>query len=354
MKGKSGELNGFLDRGATFRGELEFEDTMRIDGKFNGKIHSKNELIVGESAHIEGDIHVGRIAISGTVIGKIVADTRVEIHRNGKVYSDVDTPALIIEEGAIFQGNCVMGDKKARQRHEHRRESVAWSPVAAAAAFVCCVRCEETYAEAAAAATALQGHNHPRILATSTIASGIVNSSSMPRTSSQRRSHAAAIRSFAFDCVKFSSQMSPTYLRPSRSGRPNVRQTSGRCSYIMQRRPGRRGSGTASTCVRSKNASFSSGEHSRRFGCALDSTISSARRMIFLRREGWSCCQSFGDHRHVARADLEKTVAAERAAGAALQVLRLGPHHRRKVLVGALENAAVVVICHRVLRNAEG
>jgi cytoskeletal protein CcmA (bactofilin family) len=112
MKGKSGELNGFLDRGATFRGEMEFEDTMRIDGKFNGKIHSKNELIVGESAHIEGDIHVGRIAISGTVVGKIVADIRVEIHRNGKVYSDVETPALIIEEGAIFQGNCVMGDKK--------------------------------------------------------------------------------------------------------------------------------------------------------------------------------------------------------------------------------------------------
>jgi cytoskeletal protein CcmA (bactofilin family) len=109
---KSGELNGFLDRGATFRGELEFEDTMRIDGKFHGKIQSKNELIVGESAHIEGNVHVGRIAISGTVVGKIIADQRVEIHRNGKVYSDVETPALIIEEGAIFQGNCVMGDKK--------------------------------------------------------------------------------------------------------------------------------------------------------------------------------------------------------------------------------------------------
>ena len=112
MKNKSGELNGFLDRGSSFKGELEFEDTMRIDGKFNGKIHSKNELIVGESAHIEGEIHVGRIAISGTVVGKIKADQRVEIHRNGKVYSDVDTPALVIEEGAIFQGNCVMGDKK--------------------------------------------------------------------------------------------------------------------------------------------------------------------------------------------------------------------------------------------------
>jgi cytoskeletal protein CcmA (bactofilin family) len=112
MKGKSGELNGFLDRGATFKGEMEFEDTMRIDGKFNGRISSKNELIVGESAHIEGDVHVGRVAISGTVVGKIVAAQRVEIHRNGKVYCDIDTPALIIEEGAIFQGNCVMGDRK--------------------------------------------------------------------------------------------------------------------------------------------------------------------------------------------------------------------------------------------------
>ena len=96
MKNKTGELNGFLDRGSSFRGELEFEDTMRIDGKFSGKIHSKNELIVGESAHIEGDVHVGRIAISGTIVGKIVADQRVEIHRNGKVFSDIDTPALII------------------------------------------------------------------------------------------------------------------------------------------------------------------------------------------------------------------------------------------------------------------
>jgi cytoskeletal protein CcmA (bactofilin family) len=112
-KTRTGELNGFLDRGSSFKGELDFEDTMRIDGKFNGSITSKNELIVGEAAHIDGNIHVGRIAISGTVVGKIKADQRVEIHRNGKVYSDIDTPALIIEEGAIFQGNCVMGEKKA-------------------------------------------------------------------------------------------------------------------------------------------------------------------------------------------------------------------------------------------------
>lgn len=109
MKGKAGgDLNGFLDRGSSFRGELEFEDTMRIDGRFNGKVISKNELIVGESATIEGEIHVGTIAISGTVIGKIKADQRIEIHRSGRVFCELETPALVIEEGATFQGSCVM------------------------------------------------------------------------------------------------------------------------------------------------------------------------------------------------------------------------------------------------------
>jgi cytoskeletal protein CcmA (bactofilin family) len=107
---KSGDLNGFLDKGSSFRGELEFEDTIRIDGRFNGKISSKNELIVGEAARVEGEVHVGLIAISGTVDGKIVATQKIEIHRTGKVYGNITTPILVIEEGAVFQGECTMGE----------------------------------------------------------------------------------------------------------------------------------------------------------------------------------------------------------------------------------------------------
>lgn len=113
MKPKgTGELNGFLDRGSSFHGDLEFEDTMRIDGRYNGRITSKNELIVGESAHVEGEIQVGKIAISGTVTGKIKADQRVEIHRSGRVYCEIETPTLVIEEGALFQGSCSMAEAK--------------------------------------------------------------------------------------------------------------------------------------------------------------------------------------------------------------------------------------------------
>ena len=111
MKGKSGDLNGFLDKGSTFRGELDFEDTLRIDGRFNGKISSKNELIVGETAHIDGEVHVGRLAISGTVEGTISAEQKIEIHRTGKVFGSIETPVLVVEEGAVLEGDISMGKK---------------------------------------------------------------------------------------------------------------------------------------------------------------------------------------------------------------------------------------------------
>jgi cytoskeletal protein CcmA (bactofilin family) len=104
---KGGELNGFLDRGSTFRGEMEFEDTMRVDGRFIGKIISKNELIIGDTANVEGELLVGSVAISGTVRGKIKAG-KIEVHRNGRVFCDIETAALVIEEGGTFEGNCSM------------------------------------------------------------------------------------------------------------------------------------------------------------------------------------------------------------------------------------------------------
>ena len=112
-KAGEGVLNGFLDRGSHFKGELSFEDTLRIDGKFEGTIRSDNELVVGDTADVNADIHVGSISIDGTVRGKVVPKSKIEIHPHGKVFADLTSPVLKIEEGALFQGACLMEmDKK--------------------------------------------------------------------------------------------------------------------------------------------------------------------------------------------------------------------------------------------------
>jgi cytoskeletal protein CcmA (bactofilin family) len=93
-----------LGRGARFEGKLTFEGTVRIDATFIGSIVTNDVLVVGEAARIDADITCGTIIVHGEVNGNISAKTGVEIHRSGKVRGDLETPALMIERGAHFQG----------------------------------------------------------------------------------------------------------------------------------------------------------------------------------------------------------------------------------------------------------
>jgi cytoskeletal protein CcmA (bactofilin family) len=125
----SGELNGFLDVGSKIQGELRFEDTFRIDGHLQGKTTSKGDLIVGEKGRVEGEIAVGQLFVSGTVLGSVQATGRVEIMAGARVEADVDTPVLVVEEGAHFTGGCTMG----RRAKESQPEETSTSTVAPAA-----------------------------------------------------------------------------------------------------------------------------------------------------------------------------------------------------------------------------
>ena len=108
-----GDLNGFLDAGSHINGELHFEDTFRIDGRLTGQAISDGDLVVGESGEVDAELRVGRIFVSGVVRGKIEATRRVEVTSGGKLLADIKTPSLVIEDGAVFEGRCSMGAKKA-------------------------------------------------------------------------------------------------------------------------------------------------------------------------------------------------------------------------------------------------
>ncbi len=106
-------MNGFLDKGSHLKGELHFEETFRIDGRFEGKIPSGSELILGDSAEVDAEVHVDRVSINGVFKGTIRAKERVEIHPRARVTGEIQTPVLMIEEGAFFEGSCRMSGDAA-------------------------------------------------------------------------------------------------------------------------------------------------------------------------------------------------------------------------------------------------
>jgi cytoskeletal protein CcmA (bactofilin family) len=104
-------LNGFLDKGSHLKGDLEFEETFRIDGKFEGNIRSGSELVLGDTAEVSGDIEVGRLSVNGSLKGTVRAKERIELHARARVEAELTTPVLKIEEGARFDGSCRMGEQ---------------------------------------------------------------------------------------------------------------------------------------------------------------------------------------------------------------------------------------------------
>jgi cytoskeletal protein CcmA (bactofilin family) len=108
-----GDLNGFLDAGSHIQGELAFEATFRVDGKITGKVTSPGSLVVGDGGEIDGEVRVAQVFVSGTLRGRVEAE-RLQIAPDGRVFADVATRSLVIEDGAVFEGRCTMTREAAR------------------------------------------------------------------------------------------------------------------------------------------------------------------------------------------------------------------------------------------------
>lgn len=111
---RSGDLEAFLGKNTSFEGKMSFEGMVRLDGKFDGEIFSGDILIIGDTAIVNAKIKVGTLLVDGKVTGNVHAIDKIEIHSTGKLNGNINTPALVIKEGGVFDGTCKM-DKGAEE-----------------------------------------------------------------------------------------------------------------------------------------------------------------------------------------------------------------------------------------------
>jgi cytoskeletal protein CcmA (bactofilin family) len=111
-KKKVGEVAGFIGKGMAIEGKMSFEETVRVDGSFKGEISATGTLVVGDGGFIEGEVKAGSAIITGTVKGSLDAAVRVELRSPAKFFGEIKTPTLIIDEGVVFEGTCVMVKKE--------------------------------------------------------------------------------------------------------------------------------------------------------------------------------------------------------------------------------------------------
>jgi len=123
---KDGTLSGFVGSGTAVTGEATFKAMLRIDGHMSGRITSSTgTLVVGAGGQVDANIEVAVATIQGIVNGDIIAGQRVELGRAAKVNGNIQTPSLVIEQGAVFEGGCKMIQQKAAaEKVPKRKEDV--------------------------------------------------------------------------------------------------------------------------------------------------------------------------------------------------------------------------------------
>jgi cytoskeletal protein CcmA (bactofilin family) len=109
MARASETLNGFVDSGCLIKGELEFANSFRVDGRVEGIVRSRSELVIGDDGSVEGEIEVARCLIGGEVRGVVTGAEKVVLHASGKVWGEIHAPVVVMEDGAFLEGKVVMG-----------------------------------------------------------------------------------------------------------------------------------------------------------------------------------------------------------------------------------------------------
>ncbi|WP_338669103.1 bactofilin family protein [Pseudodesulfovibrio methanolicus] len=107
------EINAFLGAGTNYHGKLHFQGAVRIDGNFQGEVVSEGTLVIGQDAVVDGQVKVGQLVLSGRIKGEVEAKNKVVLHKTANLQGNIRTPVLVVEEGAVLEGELVMGSLDA-------------------------------------------------------------------------------------------------------------------------------------------------------------------------------------------------------------------------------------------------
>jgi cytoskeletal protein CcmA (bactofilin family) len=108
LEGGKVSQNAFLGAGSQVVGSIVFHGPAVLGGELEGEVHAESRLEVGESAVVKAHIEGVDVIVRGTVHGDITATSKLQLFRSGKIVGNVTCGALLVEDGAVFEGTCRM------------------------------------------------------------------------------------------------------------------------------------------------------------------------------------------------------------------------------------------------------
>jgi len=108
---KNNNIGMIVGRDTVFKGDVNVQGLIRIDGIFEGDIKTIGELVIGESGNIKGTVTALDATIAGTFNGDLTVAGKLELLGTARVIGIIKIGSLVTSDGAVFQGTCSMPGK---------------------------------------------------------------------------------------------------------------------------------------------------------------------------------------------------------------------------------------------------
>jgi cytoskeletal protein CcmA (bactofilin family) len=129
---QTGEVT-IIGKGAKLEGTVVSAGSLRIDGQIKGQVNADGDVMLAPQSQVDADIRAQNVSVAGRFKGSIVVKGRAELARGGRVDGNITAKTLVVEEGAIFQGQSIMDQQAApagqqtgaqQSAQQQRRENV--------------------------------------------------------------------------------------------------------------------------------------------------------------------------------------------------------------------------------------
>ncbi|MDH5720960.1 MAG: polymer-forming cytoskeletal protein [Spirochaetia bacterium] len=110
VKSQQDVTNSIIGENSFFTGRFFINGSLKIDGKFEGKSLQAEQLYIGATGKIKTNVSATSVIVEGIIIGNITAKSRVMLLPTAKIFGDIRTPELIIQNGVILEGRCMIAN----------------------------------------------------------------------------------------------------------------------------------------------------------------------------------------------------------------------------------------------------
>lgn len=117
-----GQAETIIGPSVKVEGIFHGEGNVTVEGIVQGTLKTNHDLTIGQAAKVKAEVSAKNLILAGEIRGNITITEHTRLAGTAKVYGNLQTSRLAVEEGAIIQGKIMMGVEAEREQPDQRSD----------------------------------------------------------------------------------------------------------------------------------------------------------------------------------------------------------------------------------------